>query len=117
MEEDIKYHDILMSPQALWLNHINGNIELPIDAMREEIERPLRLQIDVLKNMLANYFELHDDAGTAYIYLGPSPEWIDEVVAQNPQDCYAQVVNETLDLCARVVDENNAMRILKLKGD
>lgn len=117
MEEDIKYRDILMSPQALWLNHINGNIELPIDAMREEIERPLRLQIDVLKNMLSNWFELHDDAGTAYIYLGPSPECIDEAVTQNPQECYKQVVNETIDLCASVVDENNVRGVLKLKGD
>lgn len=117
MEEDIKYRDILMSPQALWLNHINGNIELPIDAMREEIERPLRLQIDVLKNMLSNWFELNDIVNNRFLYSGPSLECIDETVAQNPQECYKQVVNETIDLCASVVDENNVRCVLKLKGD
>jgi len=51
----------------------------------QELENELskaKILLKIQKELLSNFL-LHDDAGTAYIYLGPNPEEIERIIETN----------------------------------
>lgn len=61
-------------------------IEKELAQKNQELENELKkakILIKIQKKLLNN-FCLHDDAGTAYIYLGPQPEEIERIIETEP---------------------------------
>ncbi len=46
-----EYESMVNDEAAMWVNHLRGTIKLPIERMREEIERPLKAKLQRYERM------------------------------------------------------------------